>query len=132
MRLGWKPPPKLLGLAALTALLFSAQPASAQTTLTAGNVPQAGDENILLNTGQTGFSVTGTSNQTAFQVNFTNSAGELDDTRVEVTLERIALFAGVTWAATPQLAVSGEAYAVPADAASFRLAARYTLGAETP
>jgi hypothetical protein len=67
-----------------------------------------------------------------FQVNFTNSAGQLDDTRVEVTLERIALFAGVTWAATPQLAVSGEAYAVPADAASFRLAARYTLGAGTP
>ena len=63
-----------------------------------------------------------------FQVNFTNSAGELDDTKVKVSLDRVAVFAGLTWAAGSRLAVSGEAYAVPADAATFRLAGRYTLG----
>lgn len=63
-----------------------------------------------------------------FQVNFTNSAGELDDTRVEVALDRVALLAGLTWAATPRLGVTAEAYAVPADAATLRLAARYALG----
>ena len=64
-----------------------------------------------------------------FQVHFTNSAGQLDDTKVEVTLDRLALFAGLTWAATPRLAVSGEAYGTPTDAASFRLAGRVALGA---
>ncbi len=63
-----------------------------------------------------------------FQVNFTNSAGQLDDTRVEVTLDRLALFAGLTWAASARLAVSGEAYATPADAATVRLAGRVALG----
>jgi hypothetical protein len=63
-----------------------------------------------------------------FQVNFTNSAGQLDDTKVKVTLDRAALFAGLTWAAGSRLAVSGEAYAVPADAATFRVAGRYALG----
>ncbi len=63
-----------------------------------------------------------------FQVNFTNAGGQLDDTRVEVTLDRAALFAGLSWAAASQLVVSGEAYAVPADAAVLRLAARLALG----
>lgn len=63
-----------------------------------------------------------------FQVDFTNSAGVLDDTRVEVTLDRAALFAGVAWAAAGRLALAGEVYAVPADAATFRLAARLALG----
>ena len=88
-RSAWKAPPRLLGLAALAAALFSAQPASAQTTLTAGNVPQAGDENILLNTGTTGFSVLGTSNQTGFQVNFSSTeeitAPASGQARVEAT-----------------------------------------------
>lgn len=63
-----------------------------------------------------------------FQVNFTNSAGQLDDTKVRVDLDRAALFAGLTWAVGSRLAMSGEAYAVPADAAAFRLAGRYALG----
>ncbi len=62
-----------------------------------------------------------------FQVNFTNSAGQLDDTKVKVGLDRAALFAGLTWIAGSRLAVSGEAYAVPSDAASLRVAARYSL-----
>lgn len=67
-----------------------------------------------------------------FQVNFTNSAGELDDTKVEVTLDRAALFGGLTWIASPRFTVSGEAYAVPADAATLRLAARFLLGPLPP
>lgn len=63
-----------------------------------------------------------------FQVNYTNSAGELDDTKVKVTLDRAVLFAGLTWAAGSRLAVSGEVYAVPVDAATFRLAGRLSLG----
>jgi hypothetical protein len=62
-----------------------------------------------------------------FQVNFTNAAGQLDDTRVRVSLDRVALFAGLTWAAGSRIALSGEAYAVPADAATLRLAGRYAL-----
>jgi len=63
-----------------------------------------------------------------FQVDFTNSAGQLDDTKVKVTLDRAALFAGLTWDTGSRLTVSGEAYAVPSDAATLRLAARYSLG----
>lgn len=63
-----------------------------------------------------------------FQVDFTNSAGQLDDTKVKVTLDRAALFAGLTWDAGTRLAVSGEAYAVPSDAITIRLAGRYALG----
>src|SRR5690606_41331208 len=62
-----------------------------------------------------------------FQVHFTNSAGQLDDTKVTVSLDRAALFAGLTWIAGGRLAVSGEAYAVPSDAASLRVAARCSL-----
>jgi hypothetical protein len=62
-----------------------------------------------------------------FQVRFTDQFGETDRRRVEVDLDRAALFAGFSWRATPALALSGELYAVPADAITVRLAGRISL-----
>jgi hypothetical protein len=63
-----------------------------------------------------------------FQVNFTNQFGELDDRRVEVNLNRLALFGGATWEVTERLGVTGEIYAVPADAVTARLIVRTAVG----
>ena len=66
--------------------------------------------------------------QPRFQVNFTNQFGSTDHTEVEVDLNRVALFGGAGWQVTPLLAVTGEIYAVPADAVTARLVIRQTLG----
>jgi hypothetical protein len=66
--------------------------------------------------------------QPRFQVNFTNQFGSTDHTQVEVDLNRVALFGGAGWQVTPLLAVTGEIYAVPADAVTGRLVIRQTLG----
>lgn len=62
-----------------------------------------------------------------FQVHFTNSAGEVDRRRVSVDLHRAVVFGGMTWLATPGLAVSGEAYAAPKDAVTGRLTFRLAV-----
>jgi len=59
-----------------------------------------------------------------FQVHFVNQFGELDSRRVEVNLERVAVFGGATWAVGPRLGVTGELYAVPADGMSGRVVVR--------
>lgn len=64
-----------------------------------------------------------------FQVNFTNSQGTLDDTKVLVTLERAVVFGGLTWQ-TDQIRFSGEIWAAPTDAATARLYLSYTLGSQ--
>jgi hypothetical protein len=56
-----------------------------------------------------------------FQVHFINRAGVLDTTRVEVDLNRVALFAGASWIVAKQLRASGEVYATPDDGATIRL-----------
>lgn len=56
-----------------------------------------------------------------FQVHFVNSAGEVDRSRVEVDLERTALFGGATWRATGLVAVSGEVYGTTQDGATARV-----------
>ena len=66
--------------------------------------------------------------QPRFQVNFTNQFNSTDHTEVEVDLNRVALFGGAGWQVTPLLAVTGEVYAVPADAVTGRLVIRQTLG----
>jgi len=63
-----------------------------------------------------------------FQVNFTNSVGELDDRRVEVDLNRFVMFGGATWQATERLGVTGELYAAPADAITGRIIVRTAVG----
>ena len=62
-----------------------------------------------------------------FQVNFTNSVGEVDTTRVIVNLDRLAVFGGATWTLSYRLALSGEVYATPADAVSARVVLRSSL-----
>jgi hypothetical protein len=66
--------------------------------------------------------------QPRFQVNFTNQFGSTDRTEVEVNLNRVALFGGAGWQLSERLGVTGEIYAVPADAVSGRLMIREALG----
>jgi len=61
-------------------------------------------------------------------VNFTNQFGELDNRRVEVNLDRLALFAGGTWEITERLGLTGELYAAPADALTGRVVMRTAIG----
>jgi hypothetical protein len=65
--------------------------------------------------------------QSRFQVNFRNQFGGLDTTRVAVNLNRAVLFGGAEWQLSDRLAVTGEIYAVPADAATGRLVVRRTF-----
>ena len=67
-----------------------------------------------------------------FQVNFTDQFGEPDRRKVTVDLHRAALFAGVGWQATTALELTGELYAVPADAISIRMAGRIRMGSAPP
>jgi hypothetical protein len=61
----------ILSLFAFVALsLGSAMSARADIVIVSGNVPQPGDQNVLLNNGQTGNPIFGTTNQTGFQVRF--------------------------------------------------------------
>jgi hypothetical protein len=66
--------------------------------------------------------------QSRFQVHFRNQFGGLDTTRVAVNLDRVAVFGGAAWQVSDRLALTGEIYAVPADAAVGRLIVRRTLG----
>lgn len=59
-----------------------------------------------------------------FQVHFVNQFGVLDQRRVEVNLERVAMFGGATWVLGPGLGLTGELYAVPADGVSGRVVVR--------
>ena len=60
--------------------------------------------------------------QPRFQVNFTNSAGELDDRKVSVDMNRLAVFGGLTWRLGESLGLAGEVYSTPSDAVTFRVA----------
>jgi hypothetical protein len=60
-------------------------------------------------------------------VGFTDANGEVDDSKVETNLTRIAYFGGLTWRLGSRFAVSGEVYAQSSDAVTGRLALAYTL-----
>jgi opacity protein-like surface antigen len=62
-----------------------------------------------------------------FQVNFTNQFGVVDRRHVVVDLDRLALFAGVTWSRGGRLDFSGEIYSAPVDAVTGRVMARVRL-----
>jgi hypothetical protein len=63
-----------------------------------------------------------------FQVNFTDQFGDTDRRKVEVDLNRGALFAGFSWSARTAVELSGEIYAVPTDAITGRVIGRIRLG----
>lgn len=62
------------------------------------------------------------------QVNFRNQFGSVDNTRVEVSLNRAVMFGGASWYFHDRLAVTGEVYAAPADAVTARLILRAAVG----
>lgn len=62
--------------------------------------------------------------QPRFQVNFTNSFGDIDRTRVTVDLNRLVVFAGATWRIGKSLDLTGEVYAAPSDAVTGRIGLR--------
>jgi hypothetical protein len=66
--------------------------------------------------------------QPRFQVNFTNRFGELDHRRVEVDLDRLAVFGGASWQISERLGLTGELYAVPSDAVTGRVIVRTAVG----
>lgn len=57
----------------LAIVLFAPSLSWADLSITLGNSPQPGEENVLLNTGTTGNTVTGTLNQSGLLVNFTST-----------------------------------------------------------
>ena len=57
----------------LAIVLFAPSLSRADFSITLGNNPQPGEENVLLNTGTTGNTVTGTLNQSGLLVNFTST-----------------------------------------------------------
>lgn len=66
--------------------------------------------------------------QPRFQVNFTNAVDFTDHQKVEVDLDRAALFGGATWRIAGTVSLSGEIYSQPADAVTGRLVLRAGLG----
>jgi hypothetical protein len=60
-------------LISLAIVLLAPSLSRADLSITLGNNPQAGEENVLLNTGTTGNTVLGTLNQSGFLVNFTST-----------------------------------------------------------
>jgi len=58
-----------------------------------------------------------------FQVNFTNAQGSTDRRQVNVDLNRMALFGGITWD-VGRSSVTAEAYSTPVDAVTARLVVR--------
>lgn len=56
-----------------------------------------------------------------FQVGFTDGAGVVDRTRVEVDLTRAAFFAGADWRLRGMVSATAQLYAVPEDVTLFRL-----------
>ena len=66
--------------------------------------------------------------QPRFQVNFTNAVAFTDRQKVEVNLDRAAIFGGATWRAAAAFTVSGELYSMPSDAVTGRLVIRAGWG----
>jgi hypothetical protein len=62
-----------LGVIAAAAITLAGVPAGAQVIFTLGNNPQPNEENVLLNTGATGTTISGTTNTTGTTVDFTST-----------------------------------------------------------
>jgi len=62
-----------------------------------------------------------------FRVGFTDAAGNIDATEVLADLRRGSAFGGVTVRATDVLRISAEAYSVPQDVSTVRVAVEYRL-----
>jgi hypothetical protein len=63
-----------------------------------------------------------------FQVNFTDAQGTTDNRRIEVDLDRMVVYGGLTWMASSRLGFSGEVYSAPSDGVTGRVAIRVGIG----
>ena len=62
-----------------------------------------------------------------FQVHFVNQFGQLDERKVEVDLQRVAIFGGMSWFPAARLGVTGQIYSAPADAVTGRVTISYGI-----
>jgi hypothetical protein len=76
-------------LVAAAALALSAGAASADIQIFAGSVPQNPDENVLLNTGMTGTTVIGTTNQTNSSVTITGTEALSEPSNGQARIEAV-------------------------------------------
>jgi hypothetical protein len=67
------------GIAALALMLVASTPARATIVFELGNNPQPSEENVLLNSGATGSTVTGTTNQSQLTVSFSSNQDTLTE-----------------------------------------------------
>jgi len=68
-----------LSITALVLVLAGSQAAKAEVIFTLGNVPQPGEENVLLNKGTSGSTVSGTTNRSGTVVDFTSATQTLSE-----------------------------------------------------
>ncbi len=74
----------------------------------------------------TGYAGAGyTSLRPRFQVGFQEGSGAYDNTKIEVDLNRVALFAGGMLRVSPAIGLLAELYSVPEDVTTFRVGASY-------
>ena len=73
-----------------------------------------------------------TSVRPRFQVGFLDARNNLDDTRIEVDLTRVSLFAGAAYRMTTRTALTAEVYSVPQDVTTIRLGGSLSLRSGKP
>jgi hypothetical protein len=85
---------------------------------------------FVLGSRTTGYAGAGYSSlKPRFQVGFQDGRPgvEYDDTKIEVDLNRVALFGGATFQISPMICFSAELYSVPEDVTTVRVGASYRL-----
>jgi len=63
-----------------------------------------------------------------FQVDYTNSLGIVDNTKVESNLNAAALFGGLTWDLARRWSLTGQVFSLVTYGTSVSLTGRYALG----
>src|SRR3954452_20009303 len=79
----------ILAMAAVLTLGLGLSPARAGITFTLGNHPQPGEENVLLNKGDTGMTIFGTTNQSGIIVQFSSTQTLLATPAGQATIEAV-------------------------------------------
>lgn len=106
-------------------LCYARQPSEDKYTPT-----MVGVEAALTMNGAKGSAYAGagyTSLKPRFQVGFTDANNVLDDTKIEVDLSRMALFAGGAYHLSPRIALTTEVYSVPKDVTTIRFGGSWTV-----
>lgn len=67
-----------------------------------------------------------------FQVGFVDVNGNVDNTRIEVDLQRVAAFAGGIWHLSDRVGLTAELYSVPEDVTTVRIGGSWALRTARP